>query len=292
MIILLLCLALPLWAERLHVVATYPYIAGLVEQVGQDRVQVSALAGGEWDPHTILPKPSYIGKLPQADLLIISGAQLEIGWLPPLMNQANNPKIAVGTKGLVDLSRSVELLDVPTSISRAQGDIHPDGNPHFYLDPLNMPHLAQTICDKLCELDMSNADFYKANTAEFIEKWNAKTKEWAEKMAGLRGVSVIEYHKNYDYFLNHFGIKLLGTVELLPGIPPSSKHIQELEAMMQAIPVRTIIQDVYNPDEASRHLAQKFNIPMIKLPHDVGAVPEAKDIFSLFDEMVRRLTHE
>ncbi len=287
-----LTIALPLWAERVHVVTTYPYIAELTQQVGKERVRVHPLAGGQWDPHTILPKPSYIAKLRQADLLIINGAQLEIGWLPPLMNQANNPKIAVGTKGLLDLSRSVQLLDVPTSVSRAQGDIHPDGNPHYYLDPHNIPLLAQTICDKLCEIDLSGSEVYKANTAAFLELWQKKMQEWDEKMAGLRGKQVIEYHKNQDYLLNRYGIKLFATVELLPGIPPSSKHIQELEARLQTVQVAKILQDVYNPDEASRHLAKKFNIPMIKLPHDVGAVPEAEGLFSLFDEIVRRLTHE
>jgi len=291
-LILVLFAVLPLHAMRVKVVATYPYIAGIVEQIGQDRVRVHALAGGQWDPHTILPKPSYIAKLRQADLLIINGAQLEIGWLPPLMNQANNPKIAVGMKGLLDLSRFVTLLDVPASVSRAHGDIHPDGNPHFYLDPHNIPLLAQAICDRLCELDLSGSQVYKAHTAVFLDQWNLKLKEWGAKMAGLAGITVIEYHKNQDYFLNRYGMKLLGTVECLPGIPPSSKHIEELEAKMQAASVRMFLQDVYNPDEASRHLAKKFGIPLVKLPHDVGAVPEAEGVFSLFDEIVRRLTHE
>jgi len=138
-VLLLSLLAERAVAERLQVVTTYPYIAGITEQIGGERVRVFALAGGAWDPHTILPKPSFIAKLRRADLLIINGAQLEIGWLPPLMNQANNPKVAVGSNGLLDLSRHVELLDVPGSVSRAQGDVHPDGDPHFYLDPVNIP---------------------------------------------------------------------------------------------------------------------------------------------------------
>ncbi|MBN2430926.1 MAG: zinc ABC transporter substrate-binding protein [Acidobacteria bacterium] len=290
--VLFALLAVPALAVRLQVVTTYPYIADLVEQVGQDRVRVHAMAGGQWDPHTIVPKPSFIAKLRRADLLVINGAQLEIGWLPPLMNQANNPRTNVGSSGLLDLSRYVELIDVPTSVSRAHGDIHPDGNPHFHLNPDNIPPLAQAIADRLAEIDMENASFYLNNCEAFTKKWEERLPIWAEKMSALRGQWVIEYHKNYDYLLHHYGIQLLGTVESLPGIPPTSRHIVALEQKIQNNAPRCILQDVYNPAEASEHLARKFDIPMIVLPHDIGAVREAEGIFSLFDEIIRRLTHE
>lgn len=285
-------LALPLTAARLQVVTTYPYIAEIVEQVGGERVNAHALAGGQWDPHTIMAKPSFIAKLRRADLLVINGAQLEIGWLPPLLNQANNPKINVGSRGMLDLSRHVKLIDVPDNVSRAHGDIHPDGNPHYYLDPHNMLPLAEAIAAKLCEMDGSGGAAYRHNLADFQSRWNAKLAEWGKRLAALNGIMVIEYHKNYDYLLRRYGMKLLGTVELLPGIPPTSKHIQELEGKIAGAKVRFILQDIYNPDEASRHLANKHGILMIKLPHDVGAVREAEGIFSLFDEIVRRLAHE
>jgi zinc/manganese transport system substrate-binding protein len=285
-------LALPLLATKLQVVTTYPYIAGLTEQVGGGRVNVKALADGQWDPHTIMAKPSYIAKLRRADLLVINGAQLEIGWLPPLLAQANNPKVNVGSRGMLDLSRFVKMIEVPDSVSRAQGDIHPDGNPHYYLDPHNMLPLAEAIAAKLGELDVAGAEAYQKSLAEFTEMWNAKLEEWDKSLAALKGIMVIEYHKNYDYLLRRYGIRLLGTVELLPGIPPTSRHIQELETEITGAHVRFILQDVYNPDEASRHLATKYGIPMVKLPHDIGAVREADGIISLFDEIVRRLTHE
>jgi zinc/manganese transport system substrate-binding protein len=285
-------LALPLAAERLQVVTTYPYIADLVEQVGGERVKVHALAGGQWDPHTIMAKPSFIAKLRRADLLVINGAQLEIGWLPPLLNQANNPRINVGSRGLLDLSRFVKLIDVPENVSRAHGDIHPDGNPHYYLDPHNMLPLAEAIAAKLCEMDGPGSGVFRKNLVGFQARWNAKLDEWQKLLAGLKDSLVIEYHKNYDYLLHRYHLRLLGTVELLPGIPPTSKHILELEAKISAAQARFILQDIYNPDEASRHLASKHGIRMIKLPHDVGAVREAEGVFSLFDEIVRRLTHE
>ena len=181
---------------------------------------------------------------------------------------------------------------MPSSVSRAQGDIHPDGNPHFYLDMDNIPPLAEAITEKLAELDLEGAGYFRKNNAEFIAAWNVKTSEWKQDLDKLRGKTVIEYHKNMDYLLGRFEIQLLGTVELLPGIPPTSKHIEELEQKIQATNVYLILQDVYNTDEASRHLSKKHNIPMVKLPHDVGAVPQADGIFSLFDEITRRLTHD
>ena len=285
-------LAFPAHAKQLQVVTTYPYIAGLTEQIGGERANVYALAGGQWDPHTIMAKPSFIAKLRRADLLIINGAQLEIGWLPPLLGQASNPRVNIGSRGLLDLSRFVKMIDVPDNVSRAHGDIHPDGNPHYYLDPHNLLPLAEAIAAKLGELDGAGAQAYRKNLADFSAKWNARLEEWDKRLAALKGVTVIEYHKNYDYLLQRYGIRLLGTIELLPGIPPTSRHIQELEGKIANTTVRFILQDVYNPDEAAHHLAAKHRIPMVKLPHDIGAVREAEGIFSLFDEIVRRLTHD
>ena len=290
--ILLSCISLPLFAAKLQVATTYPYIASIVQQVGGGRVNVRALADGDWDPHVVVPKPSYIAKLRAADLLIISGAQLEIGWLPPLMNQANNPKVNVGSKGLLDLSRFVQLIEVPVGVSRAQGDIHPEGNPHFYLDPYNIPLLAKAIANRLAELDPVGASDYQNNNAVFTAKWNGKLAEWNGKLEKVKGVTVIEYHKLYDYFLRRYDMKLLGTVETLPGIPPSAKHIASLEKMITSDSVRFILQDVYHPDDAAKLLSKKYGIRLIKLPQDVGAVTEAKDIFTLFDEITRRLTNE
>ncbi|MEJ2247336.1 MAG: zinc ABC transporter substrate-binding protein [Acidobacteriota bacterium] len=290
--ILLLSISLPLYAEELHVATTYPYIASIVRQVGGDRVDVHALADGDWDPHVIVPKPSYIAKLRAADLIIMSGAQLEIGWLPPLMNQANNPKINVGSRGLLNLSRSVPLIDVPAGVSRAQGDIHPEGNPHFYLDPHNIPLLSKSIADRLAELDSAGESEYQNKNRTFTERWNGKLAEWDGKLEKVKGITVIEYHKLYDYFLRRYDLKLLGTVETLPGIPPTSKHIESLEKMIASSSVSFILQDVYHPDDASKLLAKKYGISIVKIPHDVGAVAEAKDIFTLFDEIIRRLTDE
>lgn len=293
LISILLSFSLPiLYAEELNVATTYPYIASIVQQIGGDRVEVQALANGDWDPHVIVPRPSYIAKLRGADLLIMNGAQLEIGWLPPLMHQANNPKINVGSPGLLDLSRSVKLIEVPVGVSRAQGDIHPEGHPHFGLDPVNIPILSKAITERLSELDPAGKSLYQNNNKTFTDKWNSKLAEWNAKMEKVRGITVIEYHKLYDYFLRRYNIKLLGTIETLPGIPPTSKHIADLEQMITPDSVRFILQDVYHPVDASRLLAEKYGIKLVTIPHDVGAVEEATDIFTLFDEITRRLTND
>jgi zinc/manganese transport system substrate-binding protein len=280
------------FSKTFRVVTTYPYIADIVRQVGSDRVEVHSLATGDWNPHFVIPKPSFIARLRRADLLVINGAQLEIGWLPPLLAQAANPYIQTGTRGLLDLSQCVEKIEVPSSVTRDQGDVHPEGNPHFYLDPDNILFLAAAIAERLAEIDPSQKVLYFQNEKIFSETWNQKLVEWEAKMKPLEGVRVIEYHKLYNYFLKRYGLLMAGTIEPLPGIPPTSKHIQFLEQTIKNQKIRFILQDVFNPDDASRHLSQKFSIPMVVLPHDVESVPEVKGIFSLFDEMVRRLTHE
>ena len=277
-------------SRPLHVVAAYPYIGDLVEKIGGRNVRVFSLARGDYNPHVIIPRPSFIAKVRRADLLVISGAQLEIGWLPPLLRQANNPAVQPGEVGFLDLSRSVTLIDVPAAVSRELGDVHPEGNPHYYLDPENILILARVIRDKLSELDPDGSWFYDGNLDAFVTLWRAKLAEWSEKLLPLKDTRVIEYHKNYDYFLKRYGLVLAGTVEPLPGIPPTSKHIERLEALLMAQPARFVLQDVYNPDDASRHLAEKLGMTLVHLPHDVGAVREASDLVTLFDELVGRLT--
>jgi len=278
------------FSERLQVVTTYPYIADITEKIGGERVRVIPLARGDYNPHVIIPKPSYIAKLRRADLLVINGAQLEIGWLPPILKQANNGNVQPGEKGFLDLSTYMHLIDVPTSVSREQGDVHPEGNPHFCMNPDNILLIAKAITDKLCEIDPESKSLYQTNYTEFEKIWGQKTKEWEEKMNPMKGVKVIEYHKNYDYFLQKYGLIIAGTIEPLPGIPPTSRHIGEVEKLIESEKIRCILQDVYNPKDASEYLSKKLNIKMIIFPQDIGAVKEAEGIISLFDEMVRRIT--
>jgi zinc/manganese transport system substrate-binding protein len=274
-----------------QVVAAYGYIGDIVQHIGKDRVEVVVLARGDYNPHVIIPKPSYIAKLRRADLLIINGGQLEIGWLPQIIRQANNGAVQPGARGFLDLSQSVHLIDVPTSVSRELGDVHPEGNPHFFLDPDNIPAIAKAITARLSELDPENKAGYEANNNEFYTQWQQKMKQWESKLKPFKGEKIVEYHRIFDYFLRRFGFTIVGTIEPLPGIPPTTKHIDEVEKLITREQVKFIFQDVYNPQDASQYLSKRLNVKLLVLPHDVGAVKEADTVFGVFDEIIRRITN-
>lgn len=272
---------------QIKVVATYPWIGELVKEIGKDRVSLYVIAKGSEDPHFVVPRPSHIARLRNADLLVIQGVSLEIGFLPPLLGQSNNPKIQPGREGFLDLSRFVEIIEKPLSVSRAMGDIHPEGNPHYQLDPHNIPPLATALKDKLCELDSRNCSYYAENLNNFLNRWNSKLKLWDEGFQKLKGVKVVEYHKLYDYLINRYGLVLLGTLEPLPGIPPTASHIENLLKNSQGL--RFILQDVYYERRTAEYVSRKTGAKLVILPSDVGALPEVRDLFSLFDEILRRL---
>jgi zinc/manganese transport system substrate-binding protein len=275
---------------RMNIVVSYPYIKDITEKIGIDKVEIFAFARGDLDPHFIVPRPSYISRAAKADLLIINGAELETGWIPPIINQASNNRIMPGGNGLLDLSRYIKLQEIPSGVSRSGGDVHPSGNPHFLLDPANIPVIASAIAEKLSALDPANSAFYHKNFEEFSTKWKIKEKEWEEKMKPLKGARVIEYHKLYFYLTNRYGLTIVGDMEPLPGIPPSSRHIEDMIGLTKTENVRFILQDVYHPNGASKYVSEKSRVKMIVIPHDVGAVSVAKDIFSLYDEIIGRFT--
>lgn len=280
--------SVPAWA-RLDVAVTYPYIAELVKEAGGDAVQVSALGRGDWDPHFIVARPSLIARLRKADLLIINGAQLEIGWLPPLLRQANNARIQPGNPGFLELSNHVRLIQRPQNVSRAMGDVHPQGNPHFVTDPHNIPPLMRAVTEKLCQLEPSACSSFQARSAQFLARWQFRLKDWDQKLAGLKGKKVLEYHRLHDYFLQRYGLVLVGTVEPLPGIPPSPAHLAETVTLARKEGVYLNLRGVYNPEDPSRLVSDRSGVKLVTLPHDVGAAPGARDLFSLFELMVDRL---
>jgi zinc/manganese transport system substrate-binding protein len=290
-IIVLLLYVQAAFAGQLQVVTTYGYIGDIVQRIGKDHVEVVALARGDYNPHVIIPKPSYIAKMRRADLLVINGGQLEIGWLPQIIKQANNAAVQPGERGFLDLSMHVHLIDIPASVSRELGDVHPEGNPHFFLDPDNIPVIAKAITERLSELDPGNQPFYEANYKELYALWQQNMKMWEEKLKPFNGEKVVEYHRIFDYFLHRFGFKIVGTIEPLPGIPPTTKHIADIEQLIEREQVKFIFQDVYNPQDASAYLSNRLNVKLIILPHDVGAVKEADNVFRVFQEIVRRLTN-
>ncbi|RPH82312.1 MAG: zinc ABC transporter substrate-binding protein, partial [Desulfobacteraceae bacterium] len=265
------------------------YIGDLARTIGGERVEVTVLAKGTDDPHFVVPKPSFLSKLRAADLLIVNGADLEVGFGPILIRQANNPKILSLETGLLDLSRFVTLREVPAVLSRAEGDVHPQGNPHFHLDPHHIPVLARAVSERLSALDHSGEGYYQGLLAGFLSRWSEKQAEWDRRLAPLKGKRVIEYHKLFYYFLSRYGFNQIGSIEPKPGIPPSARHLEGLAETAKQQGLDFLIQDLYHEAKSARYLSEKTGVPVTTLPHDVGAVPEATDLVMLFETIVKRL---
>ncbi|HSV98274.1 MAG TPA: zinc ABC transporter substrate-binding protein [Spirochaetota bacterium] len=274
---------------RLNVVCSYPWITDLTAKVGGERVKALSLSQGNWNPHLVVPRPSLIGKARDADLLIMNGAQLEIGWLPPIVRESRNPRIQQGLNGLLDISSSVTLIEVPIAVSRAGGDVHPDGNPHYALDPHNIAPIAAAIASRLALLDPEGAAVYEAKLLAFRTDWNKRLAGLDTRFAALRGVKVVSYHTLFNYLARRYGMILVGTIEPFPGIPPTSRHIESLIGRSRAEGLELVLQDVYNPSKPARMLAEKTGARLVVLPHDIGAVPEAKDLYALFETIAGRL---
>ncbi|MBU1642810.1 metal ABC transporter substrate-binding protein [bacterium] len=286
----LLLFIVPALFAKVEVAVSYPYIAALTKAVGGENVEVATLAKGNWDPHFVVPRPSLIRKVAEADLLIINGAQLEIGWMPPLIAKSNNSRIQPGTNGFLDLSHVVTLIDKPSSVSRSGGDIHPDGNPHFSTDPFIMPSLADAIAAQLAHIDPEHAAAYQTNAEAFTQKWKQKLAVWEKEMEPLKGKKVVQYHELYNYFLKRFGMVSIGNIEPLPGINPSSRHTMELIDQMKAQDVTLILQDVYHNPKTAAFIAEKTGAHVVTLPHDVDAVHEADTLENLYNTMISRVT--
>ncbi|MFN3599145.1 MAG: metal ABC transporter solute-binding protein, Zn/Mn family [Aquificaceae bacterium] len=283
----LLLLSLSISFAQLRVATTYPWIGELVKEVGGDRISLYVIAKPTEDFHFVVPKPSHIAKLRNANLLIINGASLEIGFIPPLIQQSNNPEIQPGRPGFLDLSAYIDLIEKPITVSRAMGDVHPEGNPHYHLDPHHIPLLARAIKERMCQLDHKNCGFYNSNLEDFLKRWNQKIKEWDEGFSKLRGLKVIQYHKTYKYFFKRYGIEEVGTFEPLPGIPPTPKHVDQL--IKHSKDVRLVIYEAFRDPKLAKRVADSIGARAIVLPHDVG-VEGVKNLFDLFDEILKRLS--
>ncbi len=272
----------------LEVVATTPDFGAIASAIGGDKVHVVSLARGTEDPHFVDAKPSFIRTLNKADILIDGGAELEIGWLPPLVNGARNRKILHGGEGRVNGSEGVPLLEVPTgAVNRADGDVHPSGNPHYLLDPNNGIVVARRLAAHFSKSDPANAATYQKNLASFEADLSAKMKEWAKLLEPYQGVKVITYHKSFDYFTRHFGLVVAGQIEPKPGIEPSPAHISALIPKMKEAGVRLEIVEPNRPRKTAEYIAKNLGVKVVYLPILVGGNDEATDYIKLLDYNVR-----
>lgn len=276
---------------QINVATTYNYLGEVTKAIGGDLVKVDVLANPKLDPHSITPKPSLLGKLRREDLLIINGAQLEIGWLPPLLKSANNSNIRLGGEGFLDVSGAVEMIDKPQSVSRAYGDIHPDGNPHFATDIHNILPIAQLISMKLSQMDSANQAKYEKNYHDFEQKINDLITKLDKESQSCQGKKIVQYHELFNYALQAYGVESIGNIEPLPGISPSSKHTFELINKIKTNGIKTILQDVYHEQRTAQFIADKTGATVKVVPHDVGAVDEADSLESFYTIIAERLCH-
>jgi zinc/manganese transport system substrate-binding protein len=268
----------------LDVVATTEDLAALTREVGGDRVKVEALARGYQDPHFVEPKPSFIMRLNQADLLVLVGRELEIGWLPALITQSRNPRIQPGARGYLDASLTARILDIPTGqITRAMGDVHPEGNPHYWLEPGNGRRIAQAIAGRLTELSPDDAEVFKARLADFDRRLTEAERRWDAMMAPYRGSRIVTYHRSWPNFAERFGLDVIGYVEPKPGIPPSPGHTLQLMQEMKRQNVKLIAVEPYFDLKTPNAIARDTGARVLVLAPSVGGVKEARDYFSLFD---------
>lgn len=275
---------------KLRVVTTIETFADLARKIGGDRVEVQALSHGYMDPHFVEAKPSLILTLNRADLLVYVGLDLEIGWLPPLVLGSRNERIQLGATGNLDASSKIPVLDIPTAkIDRSMGDIHPQGNPHYWLPPDNALIIAHEIADRLKALDGANASFFDGNLRSFEAEVARRRSIWEVQAAALRGLKVVTYHKSWTYLSRWLGLAEVGYVEPKPGIPPAPSHIAQIIGFMRQEHVKAVMVESFYPRNTAGLVADKAGARLLILPNDVGAQPNIRDYFALVDSIVQKL---
>jgi zinc/manganese transport system substrate-binding protein len=278
-------MAQPAWAQgKLTVITTTEDLAAIAREVGGDRVSVEAIARGYQDPHFVEAKPSFILKLQKADVLVVVGRELEIGWLPPLIQQSRNARIQPGAEGYVDASLQAEILEVPTGqVTRAMGDVHPLGNPHYWMDPENGKRIAKEIADKLSQLRPNDRAMFGQKLADFTARLDAAEKGWLAQMAPYKGTKVVTYHRSFPNFAARFGLDIIGYVEPKPGIPPSPQHTLDLMNEMKRQNVKLVLVEPYFDLKTPNAIGRDTGAQVLVMPPSVGGVKEVTDYFKLFD---------
>ena len=276
-------------AAAINIFACEPEWAALSQELVGDRASVYSAITALQDPHRIEARPSLIARVRSADLLVCTGAELEIGWLPLLLTQSGNSKIQLGAPGYFEASQYLVKLEIPRVLDRSLGDVHASGNPHIHLDPRNIAKVADALAERLVQLDPGNADAYKARARSFGERWRAATSRWEKEAARLKGVPVVVYHKDMSYFLNWAGMREVGSLEPKPGLPATPAHLADLVERMKREPAKAVIYSAYNSPRAAEFLSERAKIPSLMLPYTVGGTAKAKDLFGLFDDMIDRL---
>lgn len=276
-------------AAALQVFACEPEWAALSREIGGDKVSVYVATTGVQDPHLIQARPSLISKARTADLTVCTGAELEIGWLPMIVQQSANKKIAPGGRGVFQPTDYVRLMETPASLDRSQGDIHAGGNPHVQSDPRNMLPVGKALADRFAELDPANAATYRTRYATFATNWNAALRKWQAQAAPLRGTPIAVQHRSWVYLENWLGLRRVIALEPKPGVPPSSGYLAQVLEVLKKNPVKMIIRAAYEDGRPSEFVGGRAGVPAVMLPYTIGGSDQAKDLYSLYDDTLNRL---
>lgn len=275
--------------KKLNVVATTPDLAALAREIGGDAITVTAMAKPTEDPHFVDAKPSFLVALNRADVLIEGGAELELGWLPPLLDNARNTKIAAGAPGRIVASQGIRLLEVPTSFDRSRGDVHALGNPHYLIDPLNAKVVAARIADQLSQVDPASAATFRANLETFNRTLDSKLADWRRQLAPFPGAKIVTYHKDFVYLAARFNLNIIGELEPKPGIAPSPAHLAEVISAMKAAHARVIIVQPFQNRRTAETVARQTDGVVLDISQQPGAIPNTPTYFDLMDYLVRTL---
>ena len=274
---------------QINVFACEPEWASLTKELAGENAKVFSATTALQDPHRIQARPSLIAKMGRADMVVCSGADLEVGWLPLLLRSSGNGKVQAGQPGYVETSLLVDRLEIPQQVDRSMGDVHAAGNPHVHLDPRRVARIARQLGDRLAIVDASHAQDYQTRTQDFLQRWQQRTAEWQSQVAPLKGVKVVVHHKDWVYLFDWLGIKEIATLEPKPGVPPSAGHLAKLKRQLESSPAKLVIRAAYQDANASNWLQEHADVTAVELPFTVGGSDKAKDLFGLMDDTVRRL---
>lgn len=273
----------------LKIFATVPEWGSLAEALGGNKVQVYTATTGMQDPHRIQARPSLIAKARSANLLIATGAGLEMGWLPTVQREANNAGIMPNQPGFIEVARYVRMLDIPAVVDRTMGDVHAEGNPHIQTDPRNLLPIAKAVSARMQQLDPDNAAYYQTQLTQFDQTWQANLQRWQKEAAPLRGVKIWYQHDGYPYMNAWLGLNQVGVLEPRPGVEPSSRQLADILQRQQSVQGRMVVASAYMSDAPAKWFAEKANIPEVILPFTVGGNEQAKNLTALYDDTLQRL---
>ena len=288
-VFVLAALSLPVSANALDVFACEPEWAALVEELAGGNVHVTEATTAFQDPHMLQARPSLIAGARNADLLVCTGADLEIGWLPLLLRRSGNPEIQPGTPGHFMAADHVRRIEIPASIDRSQGDVHPQGNPHIHLHPRNIERVAAALADRLAEIDPANAETYRANADDFQRRWSDARARWEERAAPLAGMRLVSHHRSFSYLADWLDLDIVATLEPKPGIPPSGAQLSRLLEQLTPAPPAGIIRAPFENEKPAHWLSDRLSIPVLEMAYTVGGADSATDLFGLYEHTIATL---